>query len=83
LILAVENSTDSAVAYPNPANDWLYLKQDDISVVTLHDIGGRKWTIPSEKTNQLAAFYIGSLPAGMYVITMNDSTPIQKIIIQR
>jgi glucose/arabinose dehydrogenase len=83
LILAVENSTDSALAYPNPANDWLYLKQDDVSVVTLQDVVGRKWTVLSEKTNQLTAFYIGSLPAGMYVIKMNDSTPMQKIIIQR
>ncbi len=83
LILAVENSTDSAVAYPNPTNDWLYVKQDDISAVTLQDVVGRKWIVLSENMNQLTAFYVGSLPAGMYVIKMNDSTPLQKIIIQR
>ncbi len=83
LILAVENSTNSAVAYPNPTNDWLYVKQDDISAVTLQDVVGRKWIVLSENMNQLTAFYVGSLPAGMYVIKMNDSTPVQKIIIQR
>jgi glucose/arabinose dehydrogenase len=83
LILSVENFTDSAVAYPNPATDWLYLEQSDVSAVTIQDVVGRKWSMISERRNQSTALYIGTLPMGMYFLKVNDNTPIQKILIQR
>lgn len=83
LILSVENFTDSAVAYPNPATDWLYLEQNDVSSITIQDVVGRKWSMISERRNQSTALYIGTLPVGMYFLRVNDNTPIQKILIQR
>jgi len=83
LILSVANFTDSAVAYPNPATDWLYLEQNNVSAVTIQDVVGRKWSMISERRNQSTALYIGTLPVGMYFLKVNDNTPIQKILIKR
>ncbi|NOS56696.1 MAG: T9SS type A sorting domain-containing protein, partial [Cyclobacteriaceae bacterium] len=83
LILSIENLIDSAIAYPNPATDWLYLQQNDVSGVTLQDVVGRKWSMISERRNQSTALYIGTLPVGMYFLKVNDNTRIQKILIQR
>lgn len=66
-ILGSEETGD--IAYPNPAKDWLYIRNLDISSVTLIDPIGQSWILPGEHTNESTLVNVINLPVGIYILS--------------
>ena len=75
--------TSKLILYPNPAKDWVYLKDNDNVIVNepvlISDVTGKK--ILSGILNQDAGISVESIPNGLYFI--KTKFEIYKLIIQR
>ncbi len=71
--------------YPNPAKDRLHIPYQNGSQITITDLLGQSWSLPSERTNELVVVDVTSLPAGIYMLSFSsDQTLFQhKLLIQR
>lgn len=83
LVLAADEIPDGI--YPNPAKDWIYLRQEGISEISMTDLVGRTWNVPVETQPGIKVVDVRQLPAGLYLlnISLSDSSFRKKIMIHR
>jgi hypothetical protein len=70
--------------YPNPAKDWIYLKQKEIKKVMITDMVGRVHALPIEAQQDMTLIDVRPLPAGLYLLQFSSQGMSfrAKIIIQ-
>lgn len=57
--------------YPNPVSEWLTVENaDDGAEVSVYGLDGRRWLTGSSD----ARLYVGSLPAGFYVVKIGTQS---------
>jgi glucose/arabinose dehydrogenase len=82
-ILGIENT--GAVAFPNPAKDLLYISNQNATSITLTNLLGQSWILPSERVNELTSVNVTTLPVGIYILSFcsNQTFFRYKLLIQR
>ncbi len=77
-----ENQT--AMIFPNPAKDWVYLSTQETSSIALTDLVGKTWNLAIEKANESTVLDVRNLPAGIYILnfSVNQTSFRYKLLIQ-
>jgi hypothetical protein len=83
LVLATDEIIDGI--YPNPANDWIYLRHKEITGVSITDLVGRTYNVPIESQSEIKVVDVRLIPAGFYLLnfSLSNSFVRKKILIQR
>lgn len=70
--------------FPNPAKDWIYLKQKEIKKVMITDMVGRVHELPIETQQDITLIDVRPLPSGLYLLQFSSQgiSFRAKIIIQ-
>ena len=84
------NNTAEVNLYPNPANNYFYLKMNDIqgkTLISISDITGkvlRREEVDINSANQLLIFSTLHLSKGLYYVSIvnNNHTIVKKLIIE-
>jgi len=78
-----DNTSDKIEITPNPASDFIQVKNGDDCTLTLHDYLGR-CILQQYLSGKEQWIEAGSLPPGMYIVTVKgtDRYRAQKLIIQ-
>ncbi len=82
-ILSAEQS--ETTFYPNPAKDRLYIPHRNLTSITITDLIGQSWNLPSERANELTVVDVTNLPVGLYMLSFSSNQILFKhrLLIQR
>jgi len=82
-ILSAEQS--ETTFYPNPAKDRLYIPHRNLTSITITDLIGQSWNLPSERANELTVVDVTNLPVGIYVLSFSSNQILfrHRLLIQR
>lgn len=82
-ILSAEQS--ETTFYPNPAKDRLYILHRNLTSITITDLIGQSWNLPSERANELTVVDVTNLPVGLYVLSFSSNQILirHRLLIQR
>ena len=78
----IQNTNENTFSvYPNPANNWLYLKNRDDETFALTDEWGK--ILMTKKINGNGSINISALPAGIYYLKNLTTFKVKKVVIVR
>jgi glucose/arabinose dehydrogenase len=83
LVLAANEIMEGV--FPNPTKDWIYLRYEEATNISITDLVGRTWHVPLESQTNGKTLDVRVLPAGLYLLnySLNNSSFKKKILIQR
>jgi len=78
----IESENDQFTVYPNPAHNKLFIKANynGFIDVKLLDVSGKSVLLKRSMLNIVGEIDLPSLPAGIYVLRINNT--VRKLIIQ-
>lgn len=81
LVLGTDDSVLNSKPFPNPANEWIYIKGNE-SKISLQDVVGKEWETTSGFINGETNIYVGNVPSGFYFLKLDSTKERLKILIQ-
>ena len=77
-----EQTTTEMGAYPNPANDYIFVQSSQDDVISIFDLNGKMVVSQSIKTGT-QAIQLSGLSSGLYVLKSQANAGLSKRIVKR